>query len=224
MSVDFYKREVISTEDGSTSLKLRDADEQYHSLHGALNESLYIYINSGLHYLAKNREIRIFEAGFGTGLNAILTYMDSSFTCPVIYDSVELYPLECEEIKKLNFNEIIKGFPSDVFEMMHHAESGIPSRISPNFVFTRFLQPLEVLKLPFSHYDLVYFDMFNPDLQPELWTEEIFTKLFSAMKTGGVLVTYCAKGRVKRALKSVGFQVESLPGPVRKREITRALK
>ena len=224
MSVDFYKREVISTEDGSTSLKLRDADEQYHSLHGALNESLHIYINSGLHYLAEKREIKIFEAGFGTGLNDILTYMESTLTTPVFYDSVEAYPLEYEEIKKLNFSEIIKEFPSDVFEMMHHTESGIPSRISPNFVFTRFLQPLETLKLSFSNYDLVYFDMFNPDLQPELWTEEIFTKLFSAMKTGGVLITYCAKGRVKRALKSVGFQVESLPGPAGKREITRALK
>lgn len=221
MPIRFEKRQVFATEDGSTSLKLADVDEQYHSVHGAWNESTHIYIHNGLRQCLQLPQISILECGFGTGLNAILTYLNTA-GIPVRYDTVEAYPLSMEEVRQLNFAAQVTDFPSDIYKTMHQAESGKSVQLQEGFQFTKTLCKLEDCRLENGIYDLVYYDMFNPAVQPELWTEENFVKLRKAMKPGAKLLTYCAKGSVKRALRAAGFSLEALPGPVGKREITRA--
>lgn len=222
MNIDFSKRDVFETEDGSCSLRLQEADEQYHSVHGALNESKHIYIQNGL-LNCQLSEIHILELGFGTGLNAILTFL-CHHQQSVYYDAVEAYPLTMYEVNKLNYPDLWNDFPNQVFTQMHLSQSGNEVHLCNGFTFRKWIEKIENLQLPSKCYDLVYFDMFNPNLQPELWTEEIFAKIYLAMKDNACLLTYCAKGSVKRALKKVGFEVESLPGPVGKREITRAIR
>lgn len=222
MDIDFSKRDVFETEDGSCSLRLREANEQYHSVHGAINESKHIYIQNGL-MNCHLPIVHVLELGFGTGLNAILTFLCHRQQS-VCYDAVEAYPLTMCEVEKLNYPALWNDFPKEIFTMMHTVQSGNRINLNNHFIFRKWIGKIEDVALPSQYYNLVYFDMFNPDLQPELWTEEIFAKIYLAMKENASLLTYCAKGSVKRALKKVGFQVESLPGPVGKREITRATK
>lgn len=221
--MDFSNRQVFETEDGSSSLRLREADEQYHSFHGACQESLHIYIQNGLQYRNDGSDIAILECGFGTGLNAALTFQYAG-SRNIRYDAVEAYPLTLEEVKTLNYASAVKDFHTETHLRMHLAVNQSIVPLSSSFLFKKTIEKLENISFESESYDVVYYDMFNPDLQPELWTESIFEKIFQTMRPGGILVTYCAKGRVKRALKSVGFDVESLPGPAGKREITRAHK
>lgn len=221
--MDFFKREVFETEDGTSSLRLADAEEQFHSLHGAVSESMHIYITAGLK-ACNSSSVNILEAGFGTGLNAVLTLMNGEHFKDIHYDTVEKYPLSLDEVAKLNYENVLSDFPSESYLKMHTLQSGETYSMASNFHFQKHIQDFGNVVLPSLYYDVVYFDMFNPDLQPELWTEEVFAKVYASMKNDAILVTYCAKGRVKRALKSVGFELEALPGPVGKREITRAKK
>ncbi len=221
MDIRFDKRQVFATDDGSASLKLADVDEQYHSVHGAWNESMHIYIQNGLRQCLQLPQISILECGLGTGLNAILTYMEQ-FTPPIRYDTVEAYPLSMEEVGQLNYAARTSDFPFDIYEKMHQAHDRQSVLLRPDFQFRKTLCKLEDCQLENGIYDLVYYDMFNPAVQPELWTEENFVKIRKAMKPGAKLLTYCAKGSVKRALRAAGFSLEALPGPVGKREITRA--
>jgi len=221
--VNFLHREVFVTEDGSTTFKLQDATEQFHSIHGAINESLHIYIQQGLQYRSLLPNITLLEVGFGTGLNAILTFIHAAHQS-IRYDAIENYPLSTKEVAQLNYSQLLPNFPTKVFETMHLAKSSQAIMLTDSFQFRKILKKIEDIELSKNYYDLVYYDMFNPDLQPELWSENIFSKIYSAIKPNGFLITYCAKGCVKRTLKNVGFSLEALPGPASKREITRATK
>ena len=169
--------------------------------------------------------IRIFEAGFGTGLNAYLTFLASEKERKKVhYTSIEKYPLGENTVKSLNYTEKADPEKVKVFKVLHDAPWDIDVNISDHFTLYKMRGDLKELKVQDSIYDLVYFDAFGPDVQPDLWTEEIFRVLFHSMKKNACLVTYSVKGSVKRALKAAGFSLEKLPGPPGKREITRATK
>jgi len=214
--------DLVITNDGSPTLYVERFDEHYHSIHGSMQESLHVFIQAGLDYKAKQQpSIRIFEMGLGTGLNALLTLnYAQQHNVFVDYHAIELYPLTLESINKLvqfpNFNH-----PN--FLELHQIKSNKMLNIGENFRFTKYLQDINDYK-PSQLFDLIYYDAFAPSAQDELWTVEMFQKMYDMLDDGGCLVTYCAKGIVKRTLKSVGFNIESLPGPIGKREMTRAIK
>ena len=219
------KKEFVITEDGSHTLYIPDLDEHYHSTHGAIQESLHIYINQGLLQVEKE-SINILEIGFGTGLNAFLTYAYSNLQkLKVNYITVEKYPLTAEEYKKLNYPDSIFPEFKDVFEQIHSTCWNVPTDISSHFK----LQKIHADLLSFSfenfpHFDLVYYDAFAPGKQPEMWTDEIISKVSSSVTTNGIVVTYCAKGSVRRSFSSAGFAMSRLPGPIGKKEILQGKK
>ncbi len=215
------KQQIKITADGSSTIYNATIDECYHSVHGAQNESMHIFIQSGLDEMSKN-ELSIFEVGFGTGLNAWLTLQSANERgCQVHYTSVERYPLSSECYSGLNYgnSETERG----VFMQLHEAQWGCAVEITPNFTLEKIEADFTELPL-LKMYDLVYFDAFSPEKQPEMWSEDVFRKLYDRMNAGGVLVTYCAKGVVRRTMQSVGFVVERISGPIGKREILRARK
>lgn len=222
------KRRIRITEDGSTTLELIGKNENFHSTHGAIQESEHIFIKNGLLKKAKEQKvISIFEMGFGTGLNALLSLLFSSKKeIKLNYLTLEAYPVETELLEKLNFSERLNLSLEleKQFKALHIVGWNQQIIINPNFIFEKRKVKLEDFKFPKEAFDLVYFDAFNPDLQPELWTEEIFRNVYLAMKPQGILMTYSAKGKVKRALKASGFTLNALPGPPGKREITQAIK
>ena len=224
------KRKIIITSDGSTTIHLPEWDEQYHSKHGAIQEAIHVFIESGFYFfLEKNKieEASILEIGFGTGLNAFLTSLEAVEKKLVIdYFGVEAYPVEIEEIKQLNYVDEVETPISNkkaLFNKIHSIEWEKKTKINSNFSLTKqqlfFKEINEVDK-----FDIVYFDAFGARVQPELWTEEIFEKMYKALKQNGVLVTYSSKGSVRRAMQTVGFEVEKIPGPPGKREMLRAVK
>lgn len=220
------KRQLFITDDGSHSLRIENTDETYHSVFGAINESKHIFINSGFQtaVLGKSR-LDILEVGFGTGLNALLTLLESrNSVAQIHYLAIEPYPLARDEYQRLNYCEQIGCMESEAFSSMHDAADNDQVEIRDNFVFRKMLLSFEYCILPPETFDLVYFDAFAPDFQPELWTDNVFEKLFLAMKTGSLLLTYSSKGSVRRAMERAGFRVERIPGPVGKREISRAIK
>ncbi len=215
------------TEDGSHTLYVPDLNEHFHSTFGAIQESQHIFIDAGLvPLLHKKEEIHILEIGFGTGLNALLTYLlCNKENQKVHYTSIEAFPVEEEIYRKLNFGSLINHKnASEVFLQLHSTPWNLESSLDEKFILKKSHTRLEDVILPESHFDLVYFDAFAPDIQPELWAEKEFKKLYKALKTQGVLVTYSCKGNVKRTLKAVGFTIEKLPGPKGKREFLRAYK
>lgn len=223
------KVEVKQTHDGSNTLFVPELNEHYHSIHGALQEALHVFIKYGLQPVLEKagaEPIRLLEIGFGTGLNAILTlqtFLTQNHS--VFYDTLEKYPLREDLIKELHFeNFILNPELLDHFRQLHKAAWNEPVSILPNFTLTKLEADLETQTFPAATYDLIYFDAFAPEKQPHLWTATIFEKLASSLKTNGVLVSYCAKGSFKRALKAAGLTVEALPGPPGKREMTRATK
>jgi len=220
------KTEFVITEDGSHTLFVPELNEHYHSTHGAINESMHVFINAGLRKaLKKKQNLNILELGFGTGLNAILTFAEiNQKDCFVNYTSYEAYPLVEEIFSKLNYPDLISGNVKDVFLQMHKAPWNNEFQVSEKFILNKINDKIENYSEKSEKFDLIYFDAFAPDIQPELWTEELFKKIYNATNQGGILVTYSAKGTVKRALKTAGFELENLPGPVGKREITRAVK
>ena len=218
------ERVIIKTADGSDSLYVKDLNEHYHSIHGAVQESEHVFIDAGLKYIsARNKNISVLEIGFGTGLNAYLTFIESSKLDLIInYSALETFPLEMDLIEKLNYAECLNE-EKDILKTIHACDWEKEIAVSNFFILHKIKNSLQEIILSDS-YDLIYFDAFGPNVQPEMWTEELFSKLFSALKPEGVLVTYCAKGEVKRILKRVGFDVESLKGPPGKREMVRANK
>ena len=213
-------RQLQLTADGSPTLYLPDLDEHYHSVKGALTESMHIFIGCGLHHVERSR-IRVFEVGFGTGLNAALTALHCGLVA-VDYYSIERYPISAEEAEA-----IVGGLDADVSAMLrcvHSCAWDKPCQLTPQFSLSKINGDLITVQLP-RDIDVVYFDAFAPEKQPEMWSPEIFANFYDAMAQGGVLVTYCAKGIVRRTLQAVGFTVERLPGPPGgKREILRATK
>lgn len=225
------ERKIITTKDGSKTIQIEAWNEQYHSVHGAIQEANHVFIKHGLLFYCasfsekkKNAPVSILEIGFGTGLNAFLTLIEAEIIKQNIdYVGVEAYPVSMEEINELNYVELISQSHSTEFEAMHEAAWEKKVKISKDFTLKKEKRLFSSIDSK-SEFDLIYFDAFGARVQPELWTEEIFKIMYKAMKAEGVLVTYSAKGSVRRAMQSVGFKVERLPGPPGKREMLRALK
>jgi tRNA U34 5-methylaminomethyl-2-thiouridine-forming methyltransferase MnmC len=211
------------TSDGSHTLYMPDMDEHYHSVNGAIQESEHVFIEAGLHRLPK-KEVRVLEIGFGTGLNAFLTLLDSmQADRHITYYSMELYPLDIALVQNLNYGKVLCAREEDMFMALHEAPWNQSASITPNFTLHKMKGDCNQAELP-NEIDLVYFDAFAPDKQPEMWNQELFNKLYFRMNAGGILTTYCAKGAVRRTMKESGFSVERIPGPPGKREMLRATK
>lgn len=215
------KREILITSDGSSTIHLPDWNEQYHSKNGSINETYHVFINSGLK-LVSSDEVSILEIGFGTGLNCFVTYLESKKT--IDYVGVEAYPVTPEEVDKMNFISVLNAEKdSAIFKKIHSVSWDKKHQITNTFSLLKRKQFFEDIEDE-NAFHLIYFDAFGARVQPQLWTEEIFQKMYKALKPNGILVTYSAKGSVRRAMQSVGFTVERLPGPPRKREMLRAVK
>lgn len=212
------------TADGSTTIHIPQWDEQYHSKHGAIQEAKHVFIKNGLSLFA-NQRISILEIGFGTGLNSFITFLEApKINLAIDYVGVEAYPLTAEVVEKMNYvAELNAEDFNAVFTKMHQQKWELTNQISPNFSLLKRKQFFSEINDE-NKFNLIYFDAFGARVQPELWTEVIFEKMYKALKTGGVLVTYSAKGSVRRAMQSVGFLVEKLPGPPGKREMLRGKK
>jgi tRNA U34 5-methylaminomethyl-2-thiouridine-forming methyltransferase MnmC len=217
---------LVVTEDGSSSLFIAELDEHYHSVHGAIQESVHVFINAGLKQkLSQQPVIQILEIGFGTGLNALLTCLEATAAQSAIhYIATEKYPLNSALVSELNYCSLLKVENShEVFSAIHSVEWEKSIQITDFFTLSKCEMDFKDIVFRYQ-FDIIYFDAFAPSAQPELWTERIFRSMFEALKPDGILVTYCAKGVVKRTMKSVGFTLEALPGPAGKREMTRAYK
>jgi tRNA U34 5-methylaminomethyl-2-thiouridine-forming methyltransferase MnmC len=220
---------IITTEDGSHSLYVEALNETYHSFHGALQESRHVFIRMGWQYVIgdlPNQPIRLLEVGFGTGLNALLTVQAAlADTRQVYYHTLEPYPLTESIYHQLNYGEKLgEGHWQDSFLELHQATWEQPVVIGESFTLLKSQKKLEEISLGASQYHLVYFDAFAPNKQGELWELAMLEKVANSMAPGGIFVTYCAKGKLKRDLKEVGLEVETLPGPPGKKEMVRALK
>ena len=215
--------DIVKTSDGSHTLFVPELNEHYHSVHGAIQESDYIFVKCGLN-ASEADTVRIFEAGFGTGLNAFLTAVEaSSHSRKISYTSIEKYPVPLSIIDGLNYKDFFSGKHGYLFERIHECKWNIPEVISNNFTLTKIKGDLTVCEIEGS-FDLIYFDAFGPDKQPEMWTDEVFKKISGITARNGILVTYSAKGSVQRILKKNGFEVILLPGPPGKRQVIRAVK
>ena len=232
------KRKIITTSDGSKTIQIEDWNEQYHSIHGAIQEANHVFLKHGLLFYSelvsesqifKNGstepvEVSILEIGFGTGLNAFLTLIEAEKLNQTInYVGVEAYPVALDEIEQLNYVELISENHANIFDKMHSVSWETQHQITSKFQLEKqqkFFQDIKTI----DAFDIIYFDAFGARVQPDLWTEDIFMIMFKALKADGVLVTYSAKGSVRRAMQAVGFTVERLPGPPGKREMLRARK
>ena len=218
------KRKIITTADGSKTIQIEDWNEQYHSVHGAIQEAYHVFIKHGLS-LFHDQPLSILEIGFGTGLNALITLLESKkLGLDIVYKGIEAYPVIREELEQLDYIEALDAADMELcFLNMHETSWGQSHPILPTFSLIK--QQIDFREIvDVDQFDLIYFDAFGARVQPELWTEEVFAIMFRALKKDGVLVTYSAKGSVRRAMQAVGFVVERLPGPPGKREMLRALK
>ena len=218
------KREIIKTNDGSTTIHIEEWDECYHSKFGAIQEAQHVFIKNGLS-LFENKTISILEIGFGTGLNAFITFLESKKRSQTIdYVGVEGYPVSAEEVLSMNYvSELNAEDERSIFEKMHECNWNEQIILREDFLLTKrkqFFTDIDDLE----KFDLIYFDAFGFNVQPELWSTAIFQKMYNALKPNGILVTYAARGVVKRSMKEVGFAVEKLEGPPGKREMFRARK
>lgn len=217
---------IFDTQDGSKSIFSDQFGVSYHSKYGAVQESQHVFLNAALRFKAVlQKDISIFEMGFGTGLNAFLTLVEAQRRgLNIDYHAIEAYPIAAHLVAEFDYPAFI-GQPqlATIYEAMHADSWSVPQQLVPEFLFTKYWAQLEEWTPP-TTFDLIYFDAFAPNAQPELWSSAVFQKLFDALNPDGILTTYCAKGSVKRTLKACGFTVESIPGPPGKREMTRAVK
>lgn len=222
------KRKIIITDDGSSSLELLDVNEHYHSTFGAIQEAQFVYLKNGLEHIVNLNcidTVSILEMGFGTGLDAFLSFLYAEkYQLKMDYVGIEAFPLNSDEVEQLNYVQQLdaREFAS-IFADFHQIKHNHSTQFTPNFKLTLNTNPMEEFGA-INQFDLIYFDAFSPEIQPELWTESILIKMYEALKPQGVLVTYSAKGSVRRALQAVGFKVERLQGPPGKREMLRATK
>ncbi len=222
------KREIRTTKDGSVTIHLPEWNEQYHSMHGAINEAQHVFIQMGLDFFVSSesyvdQQISILEIGFGTGLNAFLTSLFSEANDLIIhYTGVEAYPVATSEIKQLNYPELLNASVDD-FQRLHEVSWENAVEISSRFTLCKRKQFFSEINDK-ETFHIIYFDAFGARVQPELWTQPIFQAMYEALLPNGVLVTYSAKGSVRRAMQAVGFTVERLPGPPGKRHMLRGVK
>lgn len=215
--------QLVTTSDGSHTIYVPELDEHYHSVHGAVQESLHIFIKNGFE-TCKADNLNIFEVGFGTGLNALLTATGCMKRERIVnYTSIEKYPLEKEIINSLNHHKFAGENGSEIYDSIHQSPWNRWVNISKYFNLNKLSGDFTVKRLA-GRYDLIYFDAFGPDKQPEMWTMELFAGIAAITNKGGIFVTYSAKGEVKRNLKACGYDVALLPGPPGKRQIIRAVK
>ncbi|THU36980.1 SAM-dependent methyltransferase [Niastella caeni] len=221
------QRNLIVTKDGSHSVAIPEWEVSYHSVHGAIQESMHVFIEAGLRYwfgqhTAASRCV-VFEMGFGTGLNALLTILEAKrLQRKVMYETVEAFPLEHSITEQLNYCEALQQpFWQPIFESLHSGEWNNTQAISNFFSFKK-VKSLLANYSPGEPIDIIYYDAFAPAAQPELWTQEVFEQLLNMLSPDGILVTYCSKGDVRRAMLAAGFSVEKIPGPRWKREMLRA--
>jgi len=215
--------ELLMTSDGSHTLYVPEIDENYHSTHGAILESRHIFIEAGLKQCAKS-EIHVLEIGFGTGLNAFLALLETENGDQKIhFTTLELYPVEIDKALKLNYPEELSPENRLNFEKLHTSEWNKKIQITPNFTLNKIITDFTFCNFT-DTFDVVFFDAFSPEKQPEMWTLYQFERIFKVCNSGAILTTYCAKGMVRRAMQEAGFKVERLPGPTGKREILRCMK
>ncbi len=218
------KHEIIQTKDGSTTIHLPEWEESYHSKHGAIQEAYHVFIKSGFD-LFKGQPLSILEIGFGTGLNAFITFLEANKTNQSInYEGIEAYPVLLEEALLMNYvSELQEQENQSIFDSMHQLSWGEKHNLAANFNLTKRKQFFQDIN-DSNQFDLIYFDAFGFRVQPELWSLEIFKKMYVALKSGGVLVTYACRSSIKNAMLECGFKVEKLPGAPGKREMLRATK
>ena len=212
---------IVLTKDGSQTIRNESTGDTYHSVHGAVQESQHVFIKNGLEYFLQSsakKQVTVLEVGLGTALNAMLTLeFVNSLDIAVDYVALEPFPLDEDIFKKLEFGN------NDTFLKLHQSAWNDPVAIAPNFKFTKHKSKLEQADFDPGSFDIVYFDAFAPNSQPEMWTTDVFARIREWMRIPSVLTTYCAKGEVRRSLTYVGFNVERLPGPPGKREMIRAV-
>lgn len=212
---------LLLTEDGSHTIYSEQFDEIYHSRHGAVAESTHVFIQKGLAAIDK-KEARVFEVGFGTGLNAFLTWIYAEEKgLHVNYTSIELYPVSEPLLAEINYPSLFPKHDAKV-SAIHHATWNEVANLSPNFSLRKIQGSVLDLSLASATMDLIYFDAFSPEKQPELWTADVFKKMYDLLADGGILTTYCSKSFVRRNMQEAGFKVEKLQGPRGKREMVRA--
>jgi len=218
--------EIFATEDGSHSLLSEKFGVTYHSKHGAVQESQHVFIEAGLHPKSvDSKELSILEIGMGSGLNVFMTYLEAKkMGLTVDLTTYEIFPISVKQAKELNYASVLNAEKEAfIFEKIHACEWERSIDLSSFFTIKK--QQKNFLEIEdMAKYDVIYFDAFAPNAQPELWEAALLQKMYNALKTGGVMTTYCAKGVVKRTLKSVGFEIEAILGPPGKREMTRAWK
>jgi len=215
--------EIIGTLDGSFTLRNEYYGETYHSINGAVAESIHIFINLGLK-LFERRDISILEIGYGTGLNAMLTFIENkSLGNKILYHGIEKYPIENEAFTK--FVEYTSALAEITPEVATKFGEGWNEEIEISETFKLYKQKTDFCEfVPDRNYDLIYFDAFSPDTQPEMWTEENLRKIIDKLAPGGFFITYCSKGIVKQALRNIGMSVRRMPGPAGKRHVLQAQK
>lgn len=218
--------QIITTKDGSQSLLNPELNETYHSIHGARQESLHVFIKNGLEFVVQNlgkRSVKTLEIGFGTGLNALLTSQYAKENEVAIeYTTLEAFPVNDSIWQQLTYAQ--SESEKDIFYKLHHEPWDQWTEIMPGFMLKKLNTTLQLVSFDHDYFDLVYFDAFAPNKQPEMWELPMLQKTVNALAPGGVFVTYCAKGQLKRDLASLGTRVEALQGPPGKREMIRAIK
>ncbi len=219
------KRHLQLTADGSHTIQIDDLQVTYHSKHGAIQESRHVFIDAGIAYLHQMNnlsEIRVLEMGFGTGLNALLTAIYSDqMDLRVKYHSIEAFPLTTDELSSLNYGSLLQQ--EEIFSLLHTTQWNTATTIQPKFELHKHLCKLDAFVTE-EKFNLIYYDAFAPTAQPELWTVEVFEELYRLLVSEGILVTYCSKGVVRRAMETAGFRVTKLQGPPGKREMVRAFR
>lgn len=223
------KPEIIPTADGSVTIAIPSSGVTYHSKHGAIQESMHVFIGAGLHYMMEKdrtcKRLRILEMGFGTGLNALLTLQESLRTgIEISYETLEAFPLEADIYSQLNYCDQLQAPElQPLFLQLHTCSFNSVQQIAPGFSLIKQYTTLQQFKR-LDPVDLIFYDAFAPSAQPELWTTEIFNSLHKMLVPGGILTTYCSKGDVRRSMMAAGFSIEKIPGPPGKREMVRAFK
>jgi len=229
--------QIITTGDGSHALFSEQFNEVYKSRHGAIEESKHVFIKSGLDYVlssplgedarrADGVAVRIFELGFGTGLNALLTMLEAERrNIKIDYTTIELYPVDIDTIKALNYTQQLGyEYCYGPYHSLHLVRWNETHEITKYFSFKKIQNSVFNQSLISNHYSLIYFDAFAYTHQPEMWSAEVFKKMYNALEPNGILVTYSSKVVVQKAMKEAGFTIEKIPGPPGRREMVRAHK